>query len=50
MLLALALKNLTLAGGKRNRGFGEISCRMEQDGRDIQALLIDTALREGGLA
>ena len=50
MLLSLAMKNLTAAGGKRNRGFGEISCRMEQDGRDIQTILIGTALKEGVLA
>ena len=49
-LLALAMKNLTAAGGKRNRGVGEISWRMEQDGRDIQTILIDTVLKEGVLA
>ena len=39
-LLALALKNLTYAGMKRNRGFGRINCAMEQNGKDIRTPLI----------
>lgn len=31
-LIALALKNLNCAGGKRNRGFGRIECTSEFDG------------------
>lgn len=32
-LLALAIRNLTSAGTKRNRGFGKIRCTSELDGR-----------------
>ena len=32
-LLALAIRNLSAAGTKRNRGFGKIRCTSELDGR-----------------
>lgn len=45
-LLALALRNLTAAGMKRNRGFGRIACTMSlPDGRTEQDL-IAAALRK----
>lgn len=44
--LALALRNLSAAGMKRNRGFGRIACAMRlEDGRTEQAL-IEAALKE----
>ena len=45
-LLAMALNNLSMAGMKRNRGFGRIRCTMElEDGRTTENL-IDTALKK----
>ena len=39
--LALAMQNLSAAGGKRNRGFGEISCVMTD-----QKKLVEQAMRK----
>ena len=39
--LAMALRNLTTAGMKRNRGFGHIQCTMPE-----QQVLIESALRK----
>ena len=49
-MLALALQNLQRAGGKRNRGFGELKCTMLQNGRNIQQVLIKNAWKRGSLA
>lgn len=38
-LLALAIKNLTAAGTKRNRGFGRIKCTATFDGKDFDKLV-----------
>ena len=38
-LLALAIKNLTAAGTKRNRGFGRIKCTATFDGKDSDKLV-----------
>ena len=46
-ILALALRNLSQAGMKRNRGFGRISCAMLQHGKDIRSVLVDDALKGG---
>lgn len=46
-ILALALRNLSHAGMKRNRGFGRISCTMLQNGKDIRSVLVDDALKGG---
>ena len=46
-ILALALRNLSQAGMKRNRGFGRISCAMLQHGKDIRSVLVDEALKGG---
>ena len=46
-ILALALRNLSHAGMKRNRGFGRISCAMLQNGKDIRSVLVDDALKGG---
>lgn len=46
-ILALALRNLSYAGMKRNRGFGRISCAMLQNGKDIRSVLVDDALKGG---
>ena len=46
-ILALALRNLSYAGMKRNRGFGRISCTMLQQGKNIQSVLIGEALKGG---
>ncbi len=40
-VLALAMQNLTAAGGKRNRGFGEINCVMSD-----QKELVEEAIRK----
>ena len=40
-ILALAMQNLSSAGGKRNRGFGEIRCTMTN-----QEKLVEQAIRE----
>ena len=37
-LLALALKNLSSAGTKRNRGFGRIKCTADFDGKSVDEL------------
>ena len=47
-LLALAIKNLTSAGMKRNRGFGRIECRATVDNKSIDKL-VEKIFREGGL-
>ena len=39
--LALAMQNLSLAGGKRNRGFGQISCTMTN-----QKEVVERAIRK----
>ena len=49
-MLALALQNLQRAGGKRNRGFGELKCTMLQNDRNIQQVLIKNAWQRGSLA
>ena len=46
-ILALALRNLSQAGMKRNRGFGRISCAMLQHGKDIRSVLVNEALKGG---
>ena len=46
-ILALALRNLSQAGMKRNRGFGRISCAMLQQGKDIRSVLVNEALKGG---
>ena len=46
-ILALALRNLSHAGMKRNRGFGRISCAMLQHGKDIRSVLVNEALKGG---
>ena len=46
-ILALALRNLSHAGMKRNRGFGRISCAMLQQGKDIRSVLVNEALKGG---
>ena len=46
-ILALALRNLSQAGMKRNRGFGRISCAMLQHGKDVRSVLVDEALKGG---
>ena len=46
-ILALALRNLSRAGMKRNRGFGRISCAMLQHGKDIRSVLVNEALKGG---
>lgn len=46
-ILAMALRNLSQAGMKRNRGFGRISCAMLQQGKDIREVLVDEALKGG---
>ena len=38
-VLALALKNLTSAGGHRHRGFGKIECTMERQDKIIEECL-----------
>ena len=40
-VLALAMQNLSFAGGKRNRGFGQISCAMAE-----QKQLVEQAMRK----
>ena len=40
-ILALAMQNLSSAGGKRNRGFGEIRCTMTN-----QEKLVEQAIRK----
>ena len=45
-LLAMAIRNLTMAGMKRNRGFGRISCTIKlEDGR-TEENLIEAALNK----
>lgn len=44
ILLALALKNLRYAGGKRNRGFGKINCTLEN--KDQMSRLLAKAFGE----
>lgn len=44
--LALALQNLTAAGGKRNRGFGQVKCHLEKEAE--QAKLVKEALKNHG--
>ncbi|MEX5285598.1 RAMP superfamily CRISPR-associated protein [Selenomonas sputigena] len=46
-ILALALRNLSHAGMKRNRGFGRISCMMLQEGKNIRDVLIAEAWKGG---
>ena len=49
-LLAMATKNLTMAGMKRNRGFGRIRCTLElEDGRNEENL-INSALNKEQIA
>ena len=49
-LLAMATKNLTMAGMKRNRGFGRIRCTIElEDGRNEENL-IESALKKEQVA
>lgn len=48
-IIALAFRNLSQAGVKRNRGFGNIECLMEWKNKDIRTTLVNSALREGGL-
>lgn len=43
-ILALAARNLSQSGGKRNRGFGRIGCTLEQAGKDILVPLVEAAL------
>lgn len=38
-VLALAMQNLSAAGGKRNRGFGEISCSMTDQKKLVEQTL-----------
>lgn len=38
MILACAVNNLTGIGGKRNRGFGNIECSIDDEHFDVQAL------------
>lgn len=49
-IFALALRNLSEAGLKRTRGFGHITCTMEQDGNDILSPILKDVLAqaEGG--
>lgn len=48
-IIALAVRNLNQAGMKRNRGFGQLMCFMENNGKDIMKPLVQAALKEGGL-
>ena len=47
-LLALAIKNLTSAGTKRNRGFGRIKCNATTDNTSTDKL-VEKIFREGGV-
>ncbi|WP_071604424.1 RAMP superfamily CRISPR-associated protein [Selenomonas artemidis] len=46
-IIALALRNLRHAGGKRNRGFGKIKCTLEKE--SDHAKLIENTIKEMGL-
>ena len=46
-IIALALRNLRRAGGKRNRGFGKIKCTLEN--ASDHAKLIEKTMKEMGL-
>ncbi len=47
-MLGLAVRNLTQAGLKRNRGFGRIACTLKQNGGDITGDLVNKALAQAG--
>lgn len=48
-IIALAIRNLTAAGMKRNRGMGQIKCEMFENGEEISMQLAESALKRGGL-
>ena len=47
-LLALAIRNLRMAGMKRNRGFGRISCTMTLTDKRTEQDIINKIFAEGG--